>query len=269
MVHRLFLVSLASSVLLAAALAPSAGGLGAALVPDLQTVVPKHLGIQNAQQREILRFSNGIANTGEGDWRMTPDPPPGSTTEVTNAVQQLLDAGGNVVSETVVSRFEYHETHNHWHIGDVALFEVRHALDDGTTGAWGDVLVNDRGEAQSVKTTFCLIDWYKLDDNAPASERTYFDCFTSFQGIQPGWVDQYHQATDGQQIDITGAPAGVYYLVSVANAAGTFIESDESNNGAWVSFELKRASNGNPKIDLLDHSPCGSPGMCGEQATNR
>ena len=37
------------------------------LYPDLQTVVPLQLQIVNQDQREILRFSNGIANTGNGD----------------------------------------------------------------------------------------------------------------------------------------------------------------------------------------------------------
>ena len=45
------------------------------LLPDLQTVIPLHLQIQNAHQREILRFSNGIANTGIGDLRLRPEFP--------------------------------------------------------------------------------------------------------------------------------------------------------------------------------------------------
>jgi hypothetical protein len=76
------------------------------------------------------------------------------------------------VCSKVVSTFEFHPEHNHWHIGDVALFEVRKAGDDGTGGMWGKVFV---------KTTFCLIDWYKLDDNAPTTERAYWECATSFQ----------------------------------------------------------------------------------------
>jgi Lysyl oxidase len=190
-------------------------------------------------------------------------------TTVTNAMQEILDADGNVVHEQIVSTFEFHPAHNHWHIGDVALFEVRPARDDGTRGRWGVPLVNDRGQSQSIKTTFCLIDWYKLDDNSPTAERTYFDCYTSYQGISPGWVDQYHQAKEGQQIDMTGAPVGVYYLVSTANPAGNFLETDTTNNTAWTSFRLTRDSKGNPKIAVISHSPCDSPGMCGQQATNR
>lgn len=179
------------------------------LLPNLQTVVPKHLQIQNEQQREILRFTNGIANRGPGPWRMRPEPPPGTDTLVTNAIQEILDADGDKVCEKLVSTFEFHPEHNHWHIGDVALFEVRKAKDDGTGGAWGKPFVNDRGRAQSIKTTFCLIDWYKLDDNSPTTERVYWECATSFQGISRGWMDQYHQELEGQQLGLTGAPVGV------------------------------------------------------------
>jgi hypothetical protein len=82
-------------------------------------------------------------------------------------------------------------------------------------------------------------------------------------------VDQYHQSTEGQQIDITGAPVGMYYLVSTANPEGNFLETDTTNNTAWTSFQLTRDSKGNPKIAEIAHSPCDSPGMCGEQSTNR
>lgn len=258
--------ALTGVLLLAFQGAPSAG---TALLPDLQTVVPKHLQIQNERQREMLRFSNGIANRGAGDWRVRPLNQPVDETEVTVAVQEILDEQGAVVHEHHASTFEFHPEHNHWHIGDVALFEVRPALDDGRGGAWGDPYVNDRGEAQSLKVTFCLIDWYKLDDNAPTHERKYWDCAGSHQGIQPGWVDQYHQSTGGQEIDITGAPAGVYYLVSTANSSQAFLESDYRNNSAWVSFQLARDSKGNPKIHLIAHSACDTPGMCGEQKVNR
>ncbi len=264
--HLLVCLALA---ILAAAVPTAAGPQDAGLYPDLRTVVPAHLGIQNKQQREILRFSNGIANTGPGPWRMRPEPPPGSDTQVTNGVQEILDAVGAVVLEEVVSTFEYHPAHNHWHIGDVALFEVRNARDNGHGGDIGGVVTNDRGESQSIKTTFCLIDSYRLDDNAPTKERGYWDCYTGYQGISPGWVDQYHQATVGQQLDLTGAPEGVYYLVSTSNPAGVFLETDPANNTAWTSFWLRRDSKGNPKITLIDHSACESPGMCGERSTNR
>jgi hypothetical protein len=263
--------ALVIGVSIAAAAKPSGG---AALYPDLRTVVPTHLNFVNQQQQEILRFSNGIANTGAGPWALRPEPPLSDATTTVSAVQEFRDSGAyykcgeqpkqvtecyNVVSEKVAGTFEFHPAHNHWHIGDVALFEIRKGSPTGPVVG-----------GNSIKTTFCLIDWYKLDDNSPTPERVFFDCYTSFQGISSGWVDQYHQSTEGQQLDLTGVPDGTdYYLVSTANYARIFAETDYTNNTAWVRFTLSSDSNGNRKVTVTEKSPCESPGLCGERSTNR
>jgi hypothetical protein len=250
----------------------------AGLLPDLRTVVPTHLNLVNEHQREVLRFSNGIANTGPGPWALRPEPSI-ETARATNqstvsAVQEIRDSGAyykcgeqpkqvtacyNVVSESVAGTFLFHPEHNHWHIDHVALFEVRKGSPTGPVVG-----------GNSIKTTFCLIDWYKLEDNSPAAERVFFDCYSSFQGISSGWVDQYHQSTSGQQVDLTGVPDGTdYYLVSTANHAGIFAELDKTNNTAWVQFSLTSDSKGNRKVTVTGHSPCETPGLCGEHSTNR
>lgn len=249
--------------------APSVG-----VYPDLRAVVPQHVQLVNQQQREWLRFSNGIANTGAGPWALRPEPPPSTANDVVSAVQEIRTSGAfyrcgtqpkqvsecyNVASETVTGTYVFHPTHNHWHLGSVALFEVRKG---SPTGPLVGGLSN--------KTSFCLIDLYKLDGNSPTSERVFWDCYTSYQGVSAGWVDQYHQATDGQELDITGIPnATDYYLVSTTNPDGLYLESDGSNNSAWVRFTLSTDSNGNRKITVTAHSPCDSPGMCGEVSANR
>jgi hypothetical protein len=245
-----------------------------AYYPDMRTVVPTHLQLVNQQQRETLRFSNGIANTGPGPWALRPEPALSAARDTVTAMQEIRDSNDyyrcgeqpkqvtacyNVLRELPTGTFEYHPAHNHWHIGDVALFEVRKGSPTGPIVG-----------GNSIKTTFCLIDWYKLDDNAPSSERTFFDCYTSYQGIQSGWVDQYHQSTSGQQLDLTGVPnADDYFLVSTANYARVFVESNYTNNTAWVKFRLSSDSNGNRKIEVTGSSPCESPGLCGERSTNR
>jgi hypothetical protein len=225
------------------------------LLPDLRTVVPQHLQLMNKQQREILRFSNGVANTGDGPWQMRPEFPATDPTQPQKAIQQILGSDGSVVEEHVVSEFQFHPEHNHWHIDGIALFEVR------AGSPTGPVVGNN-----SIKTTFCLIDWYKLEGPSKTPARTYFDCNGELQGVSPGWVDQYHQSTEGQQLDITGAPAGLYYLVSTAGPDGNFIESDPTNNTAWVAFTLSRDNKGNPTIRV---SPSDSSGIPGGQVPNR
>jgi hypothetical protein len=264
-------------IIVAAALAAGGGGRSTdlkPLYPDLRTVVPKHLNLVNEHQREILRFTNGIANTGGGPWALRPHPPVAQATDTVTAMQEIRSNNAYykcgeqpkqvtdcyvVLAEYPTSTFAFHPAHNHWHIGDVALFEVRKG------SPTGPVVGNN-----SIKTTFCLIDWVKLDDNSPTTEKVFFDCYTSYQGISVGWVDQYHQSTDGQQVDLTGVPnATDYYLVSTANAEGVFLEQDYTNNQAWVKFTLSSDSKGNRKVTVTATSPCSSPGLCGEQPTNK
>ena len=268
-------LALAAVVAIAAAATAASGAAsaGGGLLPDLRTVVPRHLNLVNQQQREYLRFSNGIANTGAGPWALRPEHELG-TTPTTTAIQEIRDSGAEfrcgaqpkqatscftVVSEQAATVFEFHPTHNHWHTGQVALFEVRKGSPTGP-------LVG----GNSLKTGFCLIDLVKLDGNAPQKERIFWDCETSYQGISAGWIDQYHQSTDGQQVDLTGVPnASDYYLVSTSNPDGVFVEQRTDNNTAWVKFSLTAGSNGNRKVTVLGNSPCESPGLCGAYAPNR
>jgi hypothetical protein len=234
-----------------------ASQIPAELLPDLQTVVPLQVQLVRQQQGEFIRFSNGIANAGPARLQMRPEFPGAGTLGPQKAFQQFVDAAGNVVGEALVGEFEFHPAHNHWHIGDVALFEIRVGAPDGPIFGMN-----------SIKTTFCLIDWYALEGNANTKERVFWDCADGLQGLSAGWVDQYHQAIEGQALDITGAPEGDYYLVSTSNPAKRFIESNYDNNVAWVKFKLERKS-GNPKIEIIGTSPGATPAMYGVGAPNR
>ena len=262
-----------SAATVAPACTPEVLAAGGGRLPDIRTVVPQQLNLVNEHQREILRFSNLIANTGAGPWRLRPEFPLDATdpTARQTAIQQVLDSedsSGAVVCEKPVSDFVYHPTHKHWHTDGIALFEIRKG------SPTGEVFVNDTGSRNSIKTTFCLIDWVKLVGSSTSGKdttRTYFDCFGAFHGVSVGWTDQYHHATDGQDLDITGVEAGQeYFLVSVTNSDRVFLESDLDNNAAWQGFKVSRDSKGNPKITLTSHSPCQlGTGLCGEQTANR
>jgi lysyl oxidase len=253
---------------------PCPGGLE----PNLQAIVPHHLQIQNTQQREFLRLDNGIANRGAGPWHLRPMTVPSGDGGTTTAIQEIWSTEGGAsdpasrsICTVPTTQFEFHPAHNHWHIGSVALFAVRLAADDGQGGSFGPVLRNDRNIAQSFKTTFCLIDWIKIDANSKTPERTFWACDRTapFQGVSVGWIDQYHHSLEGQEIDFTGASVGVYYLTVHVNDDRVFVESNYTDNLAWVSFRLTRDSNGNGKITLISHSACSSPNMCGEALPNR
>jgi Lysyl oxidase len=226
------------------------------LLPNLQTAVPHHLQIVNQQQKELLRLSNGIANTGDGTWQMVPVIPADKNSPQ-KANQQFLDSNGNIVATCATgSESVYHPAHKHFHISDVASFAVHPGS------------IKNPPLSGSLKVTSCLIDWVRLEGNSPDNERQYASCDSGVQGISPGWVDQYHMALEGQFIDITGAPAGTYYLVSKGNPNGLFYEENKGDNTAWVKFKLSRDGTGNPKIEITGHSPC-SGGLCGEDFPNR
>jgi hypothetical protein len=83
-------------------------------------------------------------------------------------------------------------------------------------------------------------------------------------------VDQYHHSLEGQRLDLTDAPNDAdLYLVSTANFAQKFRETDSTNNTAWVRFRLSQDSQGNRKITITGNSPCESAPMCGIGVPNR
>jgi hypothetical protein len=222
-----------------------------ALYPDLRVVIPTHLRIINQTKRTLLQFTTGIANTGDGPLRVRAEHEKG----LTFGIQEILNEDGDVVEMRHASTYEYHKEHDHWHLEDLALFEVRDGTPDGPVVGEG-----------AVKVSFCLIDTYRLGDGIPSHEAKFFKCEAAAQGISVGWVDQYYRALEGQELDLTGIPPGRYYLINTANPSGKFLEMDFDNNTAWVGFDLTHDRRGNARIKLADNSDCETPGMCGKKA---
>ncbi len=219
-------------MLLDVAAAPGGNGNGGndlppvpdtALLPDISPGVPKHLNIHNQQQNEFLRFTNVWGNVCVGDLEFEPDFLGGDPVEgeITRAFQNLYDDDGvfrqpeQTVWREIVSEFEFHAIHNHWHIAEIGEFSVRHvATDENGNDVPGDIAVLPGGEhATSVKVRFCISDVYQIDGESPATSlKHYWECKVGFQGIQTGWIDQYHQSVEGNEINITGLPSGTYFL---------------------------------------------------------
>jgi hypothetical protein len=218
-------------------LTPDAGTLAAALLPDLVSGVPSDLAIRGKGSSPRIYFTNKIANLGVGRFQISPVHE-GATTV---AYQQLLDASDAVVSEFPVSTYEFHPDHGHWHIDAVAEYTLRSGAVDGPI------------ISQATKVTFCLIDVERLSKRA--GSRHYGSCNAALQGITNGWADVYHSGLPGQSLPLSGAPAGVYYLVTLTDPLNRFTEADDFNNQAWVSFQLTYVS-GQARFTLLDHSPC-------------
>jgi Lysyl oxidase len=231
---------------------------GAPLYPDIVEQI-SHMQIQNEHQREMLRFSTGHINLGNGPLQVrgggqiAPCVIEGIAYEqCTISTQEILDSNGNIVQTNPAGTALYHPEHNHWHQDSVALFEIR-------SGSLSGPVVGS-----SVKTTFCLVDNDATDFPARVRRRVYFECNDELQGISVGWGDSYNQATPGQELDVTGIPEGIYYLVHEADPQNHWLETDENNNLAWVKFSFSRKG-ANPRISILDRSPC-SGAACGSSS---
>ncbi len=230
-----------------AQVAPECGGVlpAAAKLPDLMNMYPTHVHVQEQDKHDRLMFTVGLTNVGQGPLELAPESSLTDPSELVNANQNVYDGGTNATGSLLCRRslhdaFVFHPEHHHWHLVGVNGFEVRPALDDGTGGSWD----TSRIIGSAFKESFCLLDYIKMDDEQLAAfalalpPREYFDCFGT-HGISVGWFDTYHHATHGQYIDITGAPAGIYYLVVTANPDKLFLETDYTNNRSWVSFRLE------------------------------
>jgi hypothetical protein len=63
--------------------------------------------------------------------------------------------------------------------------------------------------------------------------------------------DPYHHALEGQEIEITGLPAGIYYLTFDADPDQHWLETDDTNNRAWAKFRLNRKG-ANASVTVLE-----------------
>ena len=228
---------------------------GPARYPDIVEQI-SHLHIQNEHQSEKLRFSTTHINIGDGPLQVrgggqiAPCVIDGvAYAQCTYATQEVLDSAGAIVQTHPAGVAFFHPRHNHWHQSAVARFEIRVAALNGTLWATG------------TKITFCLVDTDQTILVTKGSSRTYFDCNAELQGISVGWGDNYHQSTEGQELDITGAPEGIYYLTHLADPDNHWLETNKFNNIAWVKFSLTRQG-ANPKLTVLEQTAC-TPVTCG------
>lgn len=224
--------------------AEDAQALGGRL-PDIIEEIPKHLSVQNTRQREFLRFSTTHWNFGEGALQVrgggqeSPCLIDNVPTFCTFAIQEIFDASGEIVAVHPAGIALFHPEHNHWHQSDVAEFAVRKTPNGEPVGS------------RVLKTTFCLIDLDSSDLVHEHKTKVYWDCDAPLQGISVGYGDPYHQALEGQEIEITGLEPGIYYLTFDVDPEQHWLEIDDTNNRAWAKFRLDRKG-ANPSITVLE-----------------
>jgi hypothetical protein len=147
-------------------------------------------------------------------------------------------------------RYERHPPHRHWHFQEFESYELRRASDHALVG-------RDR------KSGFCLIDRYglaltRLADVGPP--RFVSDCGALQprlrrveQGSSRGYRDRYPAFFHGQDVDLTGVPAGVYVLVHRANPTRRVREQRYANNAASARIRIRwpRGASAAPEVVVV------------------
>ncbi|MCC6705695.1 MAG: hypothetical protein IT334_12515 [Thermomicrobiales bacterium] len=229
MVNPQTIVGLIVTLAMMVAIIPAVGttAAGPPLYPDLRTPSPANLYFENGWDGVWrLRFSNTVSNYG-GRLEITVD----ANKRIYQNVYDSLSGGSLVSSTRVGSDLIFHPTHNHFHFADFARYEL---LVQDKRGAYR------RSPRQSQKTTFCIIDFQKVNSPGPSSPQ-YTSCGENFQGLSAGWGDTYYADLPDQWIVLGSSRLadGNYALRSTADPYNKLRETDETNNEGVTYFRVQ------------------------------
>jgi hypothetical protein len=234
---------------LGVAAVPSAAA--APLLPDLQQLAPTHLGITpypgTTTTTYLLSFDSSIANRDASDvGPVIIRSRRASTSAPMVANQAILHTDGSERMRLGIGELVYEVTpsHHHWHLEAFDDYELRHASD------LKNVMPDN-------KAGFCLPDsLFTLDYCGNAKP----DAMTVDQGMRGGFVDLYKANVEGQYIDVTGVPPGLYYLDHWVNSDSSVCEARFDNNVSATLIRLWPAGYGKqPYHSLVAEVPQFSP----------
>ena len=215
----------------------------AELLPDLDQRPPSRVAVGRVGGRYKLGFASAVDNIGRGPVWIR-----GTRSGRTMTARQLVRVTAGGVESHVdagVLRYTWSSSHTHWHLIHFERYELRRASDFALVG-------RDR------KSGFCLADHYGVSGRArPARPFFLGNCAqgapgarTVEQGSSVGYSDRYPAHFHGQNVDLTGVPAGLYVLVHRANPDRWLRELSYDNNAASVRLRLTRAA-GVPSVRVL------------------
>jgi hypothetical protein len=204
------------------------------LLPDLDQRAPANVALANVGGRYRLGFASAVDNLGPGVLWLR-----GIRSGSAMRARQLVRTDGGATEthhDAGTMRYTWSSTHSHWHYLGFERYELRRASDYALVG-------RDR------KTGFCLADHYGHARRARPGPPVFLGhCGAGDprrrsveQGSSRGYTDRYPAHFHGQNIDLTGVPAGIYFLVHRANPNGLLRERRYDNNAASVRIRLVRA----------------------------
>jgi lysyl oxidase/WD40 repeat protein len=224
------------------------------LLPDFDQRAPSGLVIAGGGGRWLLGFTSLVDNLGPGSSILVGVRPPGATRML--GTQRVRLANGRTRTYADVAQFRYTNSppHHHWHLMRFDSFELR-TLD-------GRTVVRDR------KSGFCLADhWGAAPGYYPGRHPVFLGDCEQYRpeathvtmGTSPGFTDRYPAFFHGQNVDITGVPAGVYDLMHRVNASMQLHELRYENDAASVRLRLSW-HDGTPNVRVL--RSCQSSATC-------
>lgn len=235
---RIFSVALA--FLSASALPPVALGQATLLLPNLIPFPASSFSLvtNNVAGTTTLRFSTTTWNNGSGPLELVP-----GDVDAANQKQKVLQVIATTDGIPVFNEagwFQFHDTHNHIHFDDYALYTLQPVDAPG-----GSLLTGQ-------KVTFCVMDTTRIDTSLPGAPQSavYKTCNKDKQGMSIGWGDTYGASLPGQEIDFTGAADGIYQLRIEVDPTGDLIESNEGDNESCVLLQITKPST----VRVLDSS---------------
>lgn len=187
-------------------------------LPDLQMVAPKELYLEETTGNRSIRFSTTVVNKGQGPLELL-----GTYNPETNKIdaRQVIHKKEGLEARKV-GEFIFHEGHNHWHFEKFDLFELW-SLKDGKN--------LDKVVASTDKMSFCIQDEEILPEEIEGKpvQAVYSDCAGERQGISVGWTDTYEAELEGQVMDISQVPDGLYAFKSTVDPDNLIKEMDDQN----------------------------------------
>ncbi len=200
------------------------------LLPDLVAHPPSDLGLVGSSAEDTLRlkFTTRFSNQGEGPLEVRPESDDSPTLL---QIVYSADPDAPLDKRAGVGHYTFEQRHGHLHIDSFAHYEL-----------WS---VDEQGELEEAlvsnpKVGFCLIDAEIADPEMTSKAmQVYWGCRSEVQGLSPGWGDVYTAQLAMQDLNVSGLPDGRYALVNVINVQKSLLESDYSNNRAWVYLSIE------------------------------
>jgi len=211
------------------------------LRPNLQPfpAFDLHIATDRSTGGKEVRFSTRSWNKGAGPLELVAGEG-GSSGQ--NVHQRIYSSDGSH-QDYFVGTFVWHPSHNHFHLGDYALYYLEPINAPGGSPKSGS------------KTTFCVMDTDKIDGSLPGAPPNafYATCGSTVQGMSVGWADTYGYHLTGQSINFTGNPSGDYCLTIQIDPKGRLFETNDNDNVAQslLHIDAERSA-----ITVLDSTGC-------------